>query len=54
MKREKNKKKQKNWKKKTPKTGRNWMILKEIGKKQEETGRNRKKPKETVRNSKKQ
>ena len=26
-----NGKKQKNGKKKTPKTGRNWMILKEIG-----------------------
>ena len=43
---------------KTPKTGRNWMILKETGrnrrKKQEETGRNRKKEKETVGNSKKQ
>ena len=26
-----NGKKQKNWKKKTPKTGRNWMILKETG-----------------------
>ena len=31
-----NRKKQKNWKKKTPKTGRHWMIL-------NETGRNRKK-----------
>ena len=41
-----NGKKQKNWKKKTQKTGRNWMILKETGrnrKKQEETGRNRRK-----------
>ena len=54
-------KKRKNWKKKTPKTGRNWMILKETGinrkkqnKKTEETGRNRKEQKETVRNSKKQ
>ena len=40
-----NGKKLKNWKKKTPKTRRNWMILKEKGrnrKKQEETGRNRK------------
>ena len=33
--------------KKTPKTGRNWMILKE-------TGRNRNKQKETGRHSKKQ
>ena len=43
---ERNRKKQKNWKKKTPKTRRNWMILKETGRKrktQEETGRNRKK-----------
>ena len=40
-----NGKKKKNWKKKTQKTKRNWMILKEKGrktKKQEETGRNRK------------
>ena len=43
---------------KTPKTGRNWMILKETGrnrgKKQEETGRNRKKQEETRRIRKKQ
>ena len=38
--------KQNNWKKKTPKTGRKWMILKE-------TGRNRKKHEETGRNGKK-
>ena len=62
-----NRKEQKNWKKKTPKTEGNWMILKETGrnrkkqketrrnkKKPEETGRNRKKHEETVRNSKKQ
>ena len=52
-----NGKKQKNSKKKTPKNGRNWMILKETErnrKKQEETGRNRKKQEETGRNSKKQ
>ena len=42
-----NRKKQKNWKKKTLKTGRNWMIL-------NETGRNRKTQEETVRNSEKQ
>ena len=36
-----NRNKQKNWKEKTPQTGRNWMILNETGrnrKKQEETG----------------
>ena len=43
----------KNWKKKTPKTKRNWMILKETGRnrkkqeKKEETERNRKKQEET-------
>ena len=31
MKREKNGEKQKHWKKKTPKNGRKWMILKEAG-----------------------
>ena len=42
----KQKETEKNWKKKTPKNRRNWMIL-------HETGRNRKKQKETVRNRKK-
>ena len=48
---------EKNWKKKTSKLVRNWMILKETGrnrKKQEERGRKRKKQGETGRNSKKQ
>ena len=46
---ERNGKTQKNWKKKSPKTGRNWMILKETGR----TGRNRKKQEDTGRNRKK-
>ena len=51
----KNRKKQKNWREKTPKTGRNWMILKETArnmKKHEQAGRNRKTQEETARNSK--
>ena len=47
MKREETGKNRKSGRKKTPRTGRNWMIPKE-------TGRNRKKQEEKEKNSKKQ